>query len=232
MYATLFCVKGPCEGREFAVGRNGFIIGRSAELCSLTLNSSAISRSHVNIFVAPDGRVVVQDLQSTNGTYLLMPSGERIRLRGDTAVSDGQKIALGQDNSFVFEVRTAARTWNAGVLQSFKNTVPVRKVRALIARTPKRARKYALIGFLCGIPLSYSFQSPLMRKALTFIDYMIALPRILFEALFFFKTPEERALENFVVGDVVAVLFTVCIVCALIGGFAGYYVDQSRRRRR
>ena len=232
MCATLFCVKGSCEGREFPLGRRGFVIGRDAALCGLALNSSAISRSHVNIFVAPDGRVVVQDLQSTNGTYLLQPSGERIRLLGDTAVSGGQRIALGHGNDFVFEVRAAAHAQSGGFFQGFKNTAPVRKARAFIAQMPKRSRQYALIGFLIGIPLSYNFQSPILKKALSCIDYMLSLPRILFDALFVFKSPAQRALENFVAGDVVAVLVSVCVGCALIGGLVGYYVDQLSRRRR
>jgi pSer/pThr/pTyr-binding forkhead associated (FHA) protein len=115
MCAALFCVKGPCEGREFPLDGRGFVIGRDVALCALVLNSPAISRSHVNLFVAPDGRVIAQDLGSTNGTWLLASSGGRIRLQGDTALSDGQRIALGNGSDCVFEVRTAARARSGGV---------------------------------------------------------------------------------------------------------------------
>jgi hypothetical protein len=146
-------------------------------------------------------------------------------------VSDGQRITLGQDNAFIFEVRTATRAQRPSVLQNFKNAAPVREARAFVARMPKKSRQYAFIGFLGGIPLSYFFQSPLVRKAFSLLEYVLYLPKILFEALFISKSLDQKMLEQFIAGDVVAVLFTVCIICALIGGFAGYYIDQSRRRR-
>jgi hypothetical protein len=95
---------------------------------------------------------------------------------------------------------------------------------------PQRARRYAFIGFLSGIPLSYFFQSPLLKKAMSLFGYVIRIPQILFEFLFVSRTPDEQILVGFLVGDVVGVLVTVCIICALIGGFAGYCVDHTPRR--
>jgi hypothetical protein len=231
MSAALFCVKGPHAGREFPIGGHGLVIGRDPAAAQLVLNSPDVSRAHANVFVLPDGRIVVQDLQSTNGTHLLMPSGEKMRLRGDTVVSNGQRIALGSGNDLVFEVRISG-AGDKGMFSSITEAAPVRKARAFVARTPKRARKYALIGFLCGIPMSYYFQSPLLQKAMSLIDYVFAVPQMLFESLFAFKSQGQRAMEQALLGDFAAILITVCVVCALIGGAAGYYVDQSSRRRR
>jgi hypothetical protein len=41
-----------------------------------------------------DGRVVYQDLEATNGTFLLL-GGRRERLRGPHVILDGDQLALG-----------------------------------------------------------------------------------------------------------------------------------------
>lgn len=68
--------------------------------------SHDISRTHVQ--VAPDnGRVVVTDLNSTNGTILVLPDGRRIDLRPgtDTPVDFGSVIDLGDGATIAVEQR-------------------------------------------------------------------------------------------------------------------------------
>jgi pSer/pThr/pTyr-binding forkhead associated (FHA) protein len=50
-------------------------IGRGSE-ASLCIDDESISRSHCQIYLAPDESLQVRDLGSTNGTYV---NGERIR---------------------------------------------------------------------------------------------------------------------------------------------------------
>jgi len=52
----------------------GMIIGRS-EKCDIVINSSHISRRHARIFLTSDGQWFVEDLGSSNGTFV---NGERV----------------------------------------------------------------------------------------------------------------------------------------------------------
>jgi hypothetical protein len=52
----------------------GTIIGRS-EKCDIVVSSSHVSRRHARIFLTPEGRWFVEDLGSSNGTFV---NGERV----------------------------------------------------------------------------------------------------------------------------------------------------------
>lgn len=74
------------------------------DLASLP-EGSYVSRKHAK-FTYDDGRWLVEDLGSSNGTFVLTNDFERIE--GPTEIHDGQEIALGNAR-FVFHV-TAAET--------------------------------------------------------------------------------------------------------------------------
>ena len=65
------------DGRNFAVGEQPLIIGRSPDV-AVVINDSNVSRRHAEVWRTSEG-VAIRDLQSTNGTYV---NGHRI-----TAVS-------------------------------------------------------------------------------------------------------------------------------------------------
>ncbi|MDR1977295.1 MAG: hypothetical protein LBQ42_01020 [Synergistaceae bacterium] len=88
-----------------------------------------------------------------------------------------------------------------------------------------KAVVFGIIGFVAGIPLSYFFQSPLIRK-IPLTQYLKAIPRMLFDSG---GTPEERAMASAMVGDPVAVLVATCIVCAALLALVGYFIDQSQK---
>jgi hypothetical protein len=108
MSVRLICVKGPYTGREFPVGARGSIIGRDPASASIVLDIPSISRSHANVFAAPDGSVVVQDLGSTNGTWTISAAGERKRVTNDTVIPDRGRFSVGDGDNCVFEVAFAA----------------------------------------------------------------------------------------------------------------------------
>ena len=108
MSAKLVCVKGPYAGQEFAIGARGAVIGRDPASASIVLDFPTISRSHANVFVAPDGRIVVQDLGSTNGTWALSETGERKKSAGETILPDKGRFAVGEADAFIFEAVYAA----------------------------------------------------------------------------------------------------------------------------
>ena len=68
MQVKLRVMTGSHEGTEIPISGEKFLIGRS-ESCQLRPKSDSISRKHC-ILVIRDGRVLIQDLKSRNGTYV------------------------------------------------------------------------------------------------------------------------------------------------------------------
>jgi pSer/pThr/pTyr-binding forkhead associated (FHA) protein len=91
MQVKLKVMTGSHEGMEIPVAGEKFLIGRS-ESCQLRPKSDSISRKHC-IIVIRDGRVLIQDLKSRNGTYV-----NEKRLPADRAkiLSAGDQLKLGK----------------------------------------------------------------------------------------------------------------------------------------
>ncbi len=68
MQVKLKVVAGSHAGTEIGVTSNKFIIGRSED-CNLRPKSESVSRQHC-ILVIRDGKLLVQDLKSRNGTFV------------------------------------------------------------------------------------------------------------------------------------------------------------------
>ena len=88
-YGMLVCTAGAIEGQRFVIEDEGFYIGRDPALSKVVINDSRISKRHVRI-VPRNGKVFAIDQNSTNGTFLGKPGGQRITevqlKRGDTLV--------------------------------------------------------------------------------------------------------------------------------------------------
>jgi hypothetical protein len=67
-------IDGPDEGREFEVREGTMIIGRH-ESCDIPLTDPSASRHHARLVCKADG-VMIEDLQSTNGTLV---NNERVK---------------------------------------------------------------------------------------------------------------------------------------------------------
>lgn len=91
MQVKLKVLTGSHNGKEIAIASEKFLIGRS-ESCQLRPKSESISRKHC-IIVVRDGKVLIQDLKSRNGTYV-----NEKRLPSDRAkvISGGDEIKLGK----------------------------------------------------------------------------------------------------------------------------------------
>ena len=81
-------------GREHLLSGETITIGRAVE-CDIVITSKRVSRQHASIRRA-GGEVVLQDLDSTNGTFL---NDERVM--EPAALHDGDRIAIG-DVTFAF----------------------------------------------------------------------------------------------------------------------------------
>ncbi|HXU30141.1 MAG TPA: FHA domain-containing protein [Thermoanaerobaculia bacterium] len=75
-------------GRSVALSEGEITLGRSRG-CGIVLADPCISRVHALVAVR-SGRVYVQDLRSSNGTFI---DGERIA--GEQEISEGDRISIG-----------------------------------------------------------------------------------------------------------------------------------------
>jgi len=82
-------IKGPLLGQIHEITEEPTCVGRSSE-CNLWIEDSAISRKHFRVTVA-NGEIEIEDLKSTNGTYV---NGDRIT---KSLLYDGDKIQISQD---------------------------------------------------------------------------------------------------------------------------------------
>jgi predicted component of type VI protein secretion system len=95
---ALLARSGPLAGRRFELADPEVILGR--ENAAITLADEETSRRHAAIRVIA-GTVVIEDLGSTNGTFV---DGRRIETT--TELVGGETIRLGQ-STFEVEVRAA-----------------------------------------------------------------------------------------------------------------------------
>ena len=81
-------IEGDKKGKSFDLA-DELIIGR-AEKCHLVLDDTYVSQMHARIF-AKDGGFRVEDLGSTNGTYL-----NRRRITSPTQLQRGDQLKIGK----------------------------------------------------------------------------------------------------------------------------------------
>ena len=83
---------GPDEGATLETAEGEVVLGRDED-CDLVLRDEKVSRRHTSLRVLPDGRVIVTDLGSSNGTLV---AGSRLEgsleLTGDTRLRLGDTV--------------------------------------------------------------------------------------------------------------------------------------------
>ena len=87
-FGKLVVIYGDHAGREYRLGSKRMLIGRTAQ-CDITINDSSASRKHASI-ESKDGRFLLQDLKSTNGTQV---NGKSVDIH---VLSHGDKIRVGR----------------------------------------------------------------------------------------------------------------------------------------
>src|ERR1043166_2028665 len=101
-YGYISFVSGPLTGERFEVEPEGSYIGREASLSQIVVADPRISKRHLWIGVK-DGRVMVVDQDSRNGTFINDPKSERIT---EAALSNGDTVILGESDVARFEYLT------------------------------------------------------------------------------------------------------------------------------
>lgn len=79
----------------YIVDKPSMLIGRSSQ-CDISVDSGMLSRHHAAVLLTPDDRVLIKDLDSTNGTFL-----NTMRVNTSAPLAHGDVITIG-DEKFVF----------------------------------------------------------------------------------------------------------------------------------
>lgn len=87
--AMLFSLRGGSQGSRFLLSSEEATIGRNPK-SDIFLNDVTVSRSHASISRSPQGKYVLRDCSSLNGTYVNSAS------INDKVLTDGDEIQLGK----------------------------------------------------------------------------------------------------------------------------------------
>ena len=98
-YGSIKFVSGPLSGQQFQVKPDGDFIGRDGGSSQIVIGDPRISKRHVWIGVKA-GRVVIEDQNSRNGTFVNDPRSSRV---SETALKAGDIVILGESDVARFE---------------------------------------------------------------------------------------------------------------------------------
>jgi pSer/pThr/pTyr-binding forkhead associated (FHA) protein len=106
---NLEVVEGPDAGKQIVVDRP-IVIGRDPQ-SDVVLQDGEVSGQHARITPSPDGTATVEDLESTNGTFV-----NQNELIGPAHLEGGDQLLIGVS---VIQLRTADdfRSRGSGVIQ-------------------------------------------------------------------------------------------------------------------
>ena len=102
-YGSIKFVSGPLSGQRFDIKADGDFIGRDGGSSQIVIGDPRISKRHVWIGVK-NGRVVIEDQNSRNGTFVNDPRSARVT---ETSLSPGDTVILGESDVARFEYQSA-----------------------------------------------------------------------------------------------------------------------------
>ena len=152
----LEAVSGRLAGRRLAPRGSGIELGRGSGEEGGLGDDPELSRRHARISTSDEGLVVVEDLGSTNGTFL---NGERIG--APKVLRPGDTLSLGGTTFQVVEARTAAEPAQAedppsapkpAPIHGGVHTFPTDLLPLLVSRAPVR-REWIVRAFLSALPI-------------------------------------------------------------------------------
>ena len=102
-YGAIQFVSGPLSGQRFEVKADGDYIGRDGGSSQIVIGDPRISKRHVWIGVK-NGRVVITDQNSRNGTFVNDPRSARVT---EISLNPGDTVILGESDVARFEYQSA-----------------------------------------------------------------------------------------------------------------------------
>jgi diguanylate cyclase (GGDEF)-like protein len=91
--AILTVISGASAGRVHSIGDGVTVIGRARE-AQLRFDDAGVSRSHARVSFLGDGRYLLEDLESTNGTFVGGQRVERAELESGDRVNIGPHVTV------------------------------------------------------------------------------------------------------------------------------------------
>jgi predicted component of type VI protein secretion system len=98
-YGSIRFVSGALAGKEFPVKPDGEFVGRDSTSAQVVIPDPRISKKHLWSGVR-EGRVVVVDQESRNGTFVNDPKSPRVT---EAALNPGDTVILGESDVARFE---------------------------------------------------------------------------------------------------------------------------------
>ena len=98
-YGSITFVSGPLSGQQFEIKADGDFIGRDGGSSQIVIGDPRISKRHVWIGVK-GGRVVIEDQNSRNGTFVNDPRSARVT---EQPLNAGDVVILGESDVARFE---------------------------------------------------------------------------------------------------------------------------------
>ena len=98
-YGSIQFVSGPLSGQRFQIKPDGDFIGRDGGSSQIVIGDPRISKRHVWIGVK-NGRVVIEDQNSRNGTFVNDPKSARVT---EAPLNTGDTVILGESDVARFE---------------------------------------------------------------------------------------------------------------------------------
>jgi serine protease Do len=98
-YGSIEFVSGPLSGQRFNIRADGDFIGRDGGSSQIVIGDPRISKRHVWIGVK-NGRVVITDQNSRNGTFVNDPRSARV---SETSLNPGDTVILGESDVARFQ---------------------------------------------------------------------------------------------------------------------------------
>jgi len=98
-YGSIKFVSGALAGKEFPIKPDGEFVGRDSGSAQVVIPDPRISKRHLWIGVR-EGRVVIVDQESRNGTFVNDPKSDRVK---ETSLNPGDTVILGESDVARFE---------------------------------------------------------------------------------------------------------------------------------
>jgi V8-like Glu-specific endopeptidase len=98
-YGSIKFVSGALAGKEFEIKPDGEFVGRDGSSSQVVIPDPRISKRHLWIGVR-EGRVVIVDQESRNGTFVNDPKSPRVK---ETSLNPGDTVILGESDVARFE---------------------------------------------------------------------------------------------------------------------------------
>ncbi|RME56488.1 MAG: FHA domain-containing protein, partial [Deltaproteobacteria bacterium] len=150
---------GDQKGREYVLLNQENVLGRS-DSCDICINESGISRRHAKITRLENGKMLVEDCVSTNGTFVngtkilksrLLEDGDELRLGpvSFTYIDEAEKLHDTDDNLDISSVHEAIASGEENlvhtILQTGSRPLPPPKELELRAMLQEEQKRLALL---------------------------------------------------------------------------------------